>query len=610
MTSPAEEPRDHVDESDAGGLPAEVMMADPVTGDDLITRLVGAPGYEVPTEVNPSGDGYLVDENGVWWRHTTRDGQETDLIAFKPFLPAKRLRDDRGNVLLQLTWLTDDGEVRDVTTPAADAADRAKLMRVFPDFVVTSKHATECAEFIGHCLRANNDWIVSTGEEVATALGWPVRGTDAYVFGSGRPTMIEDVKNTGPWLTWHAQSGTLDAWKAMVHSLAQRDLVMVMVAAALAAPLLRLTGSPSFVVDLSGTTSLGKTTALSVAASVAGNPRPDKGILVSWGQTQVSLEHHLAMLRGMSLFLDESQLAEQTSVERLVYSLTDGKSRGRSRQDGSGMMDRALYETVVLSTGEQPLISMTKKGGVVPRVVTLTGTPMGSKSQADEARRQAELHHGTALPAFVDRLRSLDLTRVMGRLSWWRAELAGLVTNPVASRRADSVAVLALANELAAQLELMPVVPLGRWAWVVDGGGTDEGTLDRPREALRDALAWAESSGSRFAGHHNFNPATGEVLGRWAPEDGYVAFVPAKLREHLIRQGYDAPDAILREWRERRWITCQQGFTWRTLLTTRTLGLIRVVNVEDIAARPGDEAPEADRYGRWTNGLGGGGGEG
>ncbi len=603
MTTPIDE-TDHIDESDTGGLPAAVVAADPVVSADLVTRLAGAEGYEVPAEVNPNGDGYLVNEDGVWWQHTGRDGQETDLIAFKPFLPAKRLRDDKGNVLLQLSWLTDDNVVRDVTVPATDAADRSKLMRVFPDFVVTSKHATECAEFIGHCLRTNNEWIVSTGEEVATALGWPVKGTDTYVYGSGRPTMIEDVKNTGPWLTWHSQSGTLDAWKAMVHSLASRDLVMVMVAAALAAPLLRLTASPSFVVDLSGTTSLGKTTALSVAASVAGNPKPDKGILVSWGQTQVSLEHHLAMLRGMSLFLDESQLAEQTSVERLVYSLTDGKSRGRSRQDGSGMMDRSIYETVVLSTGEQPLISMTKKGGVVPRVVTLTGTPMGSKSQADEARKLAELNYGVALPAFVGRLQALELARVMKRLNWWRTELTALVSNPVAGRRADSVAVLALANELAAEMELTPKVPLGRWAWVVDGGGTEEGTLDRPREALREALTWAESAGSRFVGHPSFNDATGEVLGRWQPPD-FVAFVPQKLRDYLIKLGYDSPDAIFREWREKKWIACQQGFTWRTLLTDRSPGLIRVVNVDDLAVQPGDDVPDHQKYGQWTPGQSG-----
>lgn len=603
MTDVNVEPQDdHVDDSDTGALPPGIEDADRVTSTDLITRLAGAEGYQIPESVNPDGDGYLVDRDGVWWRHATRDGVAVDLIAFKPFLPMKRLRDDKGNVLLELTWLTDDNRTRSVTVPATDAADRTKLMKAFPDFVVTSKSATECSQFIGHCLRTNNDWIVSTGEEVATALGWPVTGTDTYVYGSGRPTMVEDVKNTGSWLTWHAQSGTLDAWKAMVYALAERDLVQVMVAAALAAPLLRVTGSPSFVVDLSGTTSMGKTTALSVAASVAGNPSVDKGILVSWGQTQVSLEHHLAMLRGMSLFLDESQLAEQTSVERLVYSLTDGKSRGRSRQDGSGMMDRAMYETVALSTGEQPLISMTKKGGVVPRVVTLTGTPMGSKTQADDARKAALANHGWALPVFVERLRALDLTRVMTRLAWWKEELSKLSSTPVGGRRADSVAVLALANELASEMELTPKVPLGRWAWIVDGGGTEAENEDRPMAALRDVLAWAESSGSRFAGHDTFNPSTGEVLGRWNPPH-FVAFVPSKLREHLIKLGYDAPDAILRTWRERKWIECQQGFTWRTLLTTKPVGLIRVIAVDELAAQPGDETSETEIQRGWLDSL-------
>lgn len=596
---------DIVEDIDDDDIPAAAIAAIEADNlvDDLIDSLAGAPGYEIPLGVNAEGDGYLLGPDGVHWLHSTRDGQVDDLIAFRPFLPAKRLRDDKGNVLLELAWLTDDGRVRRVTVPAIDAADRAKLMRVFPDFVVTSKHSTECVEYIGHCLRENNDWIVSTGEEVATALGWPVTGTHTYVYGSGRPTMVEDVKNTGQWLTWHEQAGSLDAWKAAVHALADRDLVNIMVTAALASPMLRITGSPSFMVDLSGTTSLGKTTALSVAASVAGNPSADKGILVSWGQTQVSLEHHLAMLRGMSLFLDESQLAEQSTVERLVYGLTDGKSRGRSRQDGSGMMDRAMYETVVLSTGEQPLISMTKKGGVVPRVVTITGTPMASKRQADDAKSAVIANHGLALPTFVERLRSLDLARVMTRLTWWRDELNKLSDNAVSGRRADSVAVLALTNELAHEMDLVPRVPLGTWAWVVDGGGTEAGTMDRPREALREALSWADSSGARFVDHPTFSPGSNEVLGRWQAPD-FVAFVPQKLREYLTRIGYDAPDSIFRAWRERGWIVCQQGFTWRTLLQTRSPGLIRVVNLEDIAIREGDEISMQDVGRRWVDGLG------
>lgn len=529
----------------------------------ICEELAGGPGYEMPHPLpGAMPDEYALTTDGVVWLHQVDGNLAVDLIAVRPFIVKQRLRDDHDESRYTLAWLSDDDEVRTITVPATVLADSRKLVAAFPEVVVTSKQATQALHYATGCLRENRRWLVAHGEQVATGLGWPVTGTSYFVSGPNRPRAVEDVKNTGLWLEGHRTEGTLERWKEAIWTVADRHLVQIMVTASLAAPALRLLNHPSFAVDLSGSTSGGKTISLRAAASVWGDPQ---ATLVTWKDTKASVEHHLSVLRGMPFLADETQLARPEDLEDVVYGLTEGRSKGRSRQDGGGLQATQRLEATLLSTGEQPLTSMTKKNGITPRVVTCAGQPCESKQQADTLKAAVSADFGHAGPLFVEWLRHQALDELRLRHYRWikRLEVEGEAA--VVGRRADSVAVLALVNEMASELGLVPRLGEDTWAWLVAGGDAAiSAGGDRAQEALDDVIAWAVSRKRQFFSltsttgmETRFEPTQG-WLGRWDEGGDFIAFRPGPLEEHLARRDFQA-QAILATWREREWLQHTKG---------------------------------------------------
>lgn len=529
----------------------------------LAQELAGDDGYEMPHPLpSAAPEEYVLTTDGVVWLHQVDGNLAVDLVAVRPFVVRQRLRDDHDESRYTLAWLSDDDEVRTVTVPAGVLADARKLVAAFPEVVVTSRQATQALHYATGCLRQNRRWLVQHGEEVSTGLGWPLTGTAYFVSGPGRPRVVEDVKNTGLWLDGHRTEGSLERWQEAVQAVADRPLVQLMITAALAAPALRLLNRPSFAVDLSGSTSGGKTISLRAAASVWGDPN---ATLVTWKDTKASVEHHLSVMRGMPFLADETQLARPEDLEDVVYGLTEGRSKGRSRQDGGGLQATQRLEAILLTTGEQPLTSMTRKNGITPRVVTLTGQPCADKRQADELKAAVAADFGHAGPLFVEWLRHQAVDELQVRHHRWikRLEVEGEAA--VIGRRAESVAVLALVNEMAAGIGLVPLLGEDVWEWLVAGGDAAiSAGGDRAREALDDVLAWAVSRKRQFHSltatngmETRFEPTQG-WLGRWDEGGDFIAFRPGPLEEHLTRRNFQA-QAVLATWRERNWLQHTKG---------------------------------------------------
>jgi Domain of unknown function (DUF927)/Bifunctional DNA primase/polymerase, N-terminal len=530
----------------------------------LIALLAGDERWRLP-EQSLSGDAFYLGRGGVARRWAdSRDREHLERIALQPFLPARLLQDDRGEAYVELAWLSLDGSVRRAEVAWAVVADHRRLPGAFDgDAVIIGRHASACAEYIQECLGENRALLAETKQVIVTALGWPADTLDSsvFTFGDGRPHRVIDVKNTGDWLAGHRKSGTLDAWKDAMQRLADRKHVHVLVAAALAAPLLRFTGRASFIVDLSHGSSTGKSKALELAAAVWGDPAL---IMQSWKATGVAIEHHLAMSRGMPMFTDETQLAaDAAQIEAVVYGLTQGKSKSRSRQAGDQLITAVRWESIVLTTGEKPITSFTQKGGVIPRVVTLAGQAMPSREAADFTSRVARENYGHAGEAFLAMIQELGRSRVAARCDAVEELLAALAQSPVAGRRAASIAVLAVAHEAGVTAGLLPPAPDGTWEWLAGGGdAVPDDDDDKPRKALSEVLTWAMANRHRFTGSPGCSVQLQESLGCWAVgrSQPFISFVPASLSEKLEKLGYDSMSVRL-AWRDRGWIATSGGKT-------------------------------------------------
>jgi hypothetical protein len=558
-------------EGDEGGT----QPPKPPVDDTPLGLLQPEDGYQLPA-------GYHLVPEGVVWVHDVGTGKAkkavSDLIAMRPLLLTTALVDEQGDTRYELAWLSDGNERRTVVVGTRDVSDRTRLLAVFPEVVVTSSTVTAVVEYLAQTLVVNRESLFRRRDRVATALGWYDEKATTFVSGPGQPLTVKDAKNTGPWLRGHRTGGSLRGWVDAVRDCSDRPVVQVIVTAGFAAPLLRLLGAASFVVDVSSSTSQGKTISQHLSAAAWG--LPDGGIVETWQSTTVALEHYLSMLRGMPLYLSESQLAKEGAVETFVYALVEGHSKGRSRQDGSGLVDQVNWEAVPISSGERPLTSFTKKGGVVPRVITLTGSPFGSAETADAARDASKEHFGHAGPRFVEELLKLERQMLKEAYKNWVTSLRVMATTAVAKRRAESVAVLALANQLAARWELVPEVPMTTWVWLVGGGGASmEDEDDRPRQALDMVLRAVAFNPAVFyrqgSATSGFAPHGGWV-GRYEPGE-FVAIKPEWLRQQLTDEGYDYA-AIVAEWRERDWLQTVPGrMTRSTAINGRNTRVVYVV---------------------------------
>jgi putative DNA primase/helicase len=213
--------------------------------------------------------------------------------------------------------------------------------------------------------------------------------------------------------------GTLQGWKDNVAArCAGNSRLILAIGSSFAASLLPIADVESGGFHLVGSTSQGKTTILSVAASVTGLKT-----VSSWRTTDNALEGGLAASNHLCLPLDELNQADPRKVGAIIYMLGNGIGKGRSTKDGTNRKPK-VWLTLVLSSGEttigkfMELAGESIKGGQEVRLPNIPAVPDGSLYGCFEKIHGADTavqfvsaleaavkqHHGIALDVFLSRL--------------------------------------------------------------------------------------------------------------------------------------------------------------------------------------------------------------
>lgn len=185
-----------------------------------------------------------------------------------------------------------------------------------------------------------------------TRAGWTRQGQ--YVMQSGE---VLGQSETDPIfyqgnVTKNPIVGSVDDWKASVGRLAQSNSrLMFSVCSALAAPILNLCGESGGGFHLRGASSVGKTTALKVGASVYGSQ------VNSWRATSNGLEGVASAHNDSLLVLDEVNQCSPFEVGETAYMLSNGVGKVRANRNGAARKS-AEWRTLFLSSGEQDLESI------------------------------------------------------------------------------------------------------------------------------------------------------------------------------------------------------------------------------------------------------------
>ncbi len=535
--------------------------------------------------------GWELTDNGVVHISADEDGVPSDKVkvaATRPIILSGRAVDvDSGEYSVEVAWVNEDGRIGRAWTPRAEVMDGRKLITLASQGApVCSPTAADLSRFLDWC---DSTWGAKLPQRAVSVrlghirggflrgTGWHPAPAAPQPEGAEAPAAPPPVHLTPPGgyeaLTAAVhERGTWDGWLEAWAVAKRRPVARLVVYAALASVLLPWTADRGCVLDVWGETSIGKTTALNLAASVWAQPRAYVG---KWASTMTYRERSAAVLSCLPLLLDDTRQItpkEREHIGQTVYQLADGQGKGRGFVFGA--QARAFWCSFTISTGESPLLGTSQDEGARARCLSVEGAPFGDRLEAVTVNRVTERHYGHLGARFVGAL----LTRGRAAVSalWeerdaaWAQALAP--SGGLAARLAAHIAALEVAAIIAHE---DCGLPFGTWEQIAEvtavaaaaavGSGADS---DKPLAALRAVLSRAAAMQSAFWGRHaqdregEARTPPGGFVGQWKPDGAgddnrnrweVIAVATHVLRRWLAEDRYDAP-GIIAQWAARGWL--------------------------------------------------------
>ena len=537
------------------------------------SKPVELPNLELPFDV-VCPDGWQVNESGVY-REKFKDGEVYwDQVAHAPIIITGRKTDiNNSTEHTQISWYRGGRWVEKAQDRMLISVARELASLSSYGAPVTSNNAGAMVDYLTSFEQANLKELPCS--LITTRLGWQ-KGTESFLVGErvyGSDDSLE-FYGLGPGDEQFAEGfmseGDLDTWKGIIKELESFPIAASMVIASFASPLLRILDCPSFILDISYSTSRGKTTALRVAASVWGKPdeRSTNSILGRWDSTRVGIKSRAALLYGLPLMLDDTAGAgKPEDIEQFVYDLAQGQDKARGAKQGGTQLVRS-WETIGISTGENPILSFCKKDGAKGRVLSIQSKPFGADDPAtgrlvNELSERAKACYGVAGPKFIEYI-------MENRDKWpeWKKlyrEGTKIILNdeggdnPIAGRVAGYFALLQLTGALVNEaLDIR--LPSINQLWPVIIGSLGE--ADKAKLAFEQVIGWADAHEQEFHGRawgdDPKQPIQGWA-GNWPRGDRTeLGFFPDKLNKILKEYEHD-PDSTIKHWLERGWVIKGDG---------------------------------------------------
>lgn len=145
-------------------------------------------------------------------------------------------------------------------------------------------------------------------------------------------------------------AGTMSEWIVEVYDRVKENRnAFISIVGAFASILLEPLGVPeNFLIDISGSTSTGKSTLLKITSSIYGKPSK---MISDFNATSNSIISRAVALKNFPLFLDDSKKADKTIIGDVIYTLSGGKEKGRSTITGDARAIRE-FNNITFTNGE------------------------------------------------------------------------------------------------------------------------------------------------------------------------------------------------------------------------------------------------------------------
>lgn len=457
----------------------------------------------------------------------------TKLVSRKtPYITKEFHNVERPQVLYEIEWKEHNRIVKEVV-PASTIAVRKELLELSDKgFSVNDNNVKKIITYFDQYLLINDidqHYAVERLGHIKDTFIHPSLTKDVEIMAidHGEKQLLEGLKI----------AGTGDTWKNEVFErIKTQPKAVFFVLSSFASVVIKDLRLQPFIVDLSGTTSQGKTTTLKAAASVWGN----EGLMSEWNATKVSIERKAAYLNSFPLLLDDTRKANERILKDVIYQFSGGRSKGRGSLKGS--QREYTWNNILLSTGEVSLNEYAKnQGGAAARIIPLIDEPLKKDHENIIQLHEAmESNYGAI---------GLDFLRV------WLENKKDLVTeyqkfrkfyvdkakgNEVLNRLAGYYAAVhftgsVLKNKMGFEIDLKAIAEL------FDDIASENKSTDKPMQFLEEILTDLDSSRQDI--YYDYLPQVHKAIYK----KGQLYLMPAYLTRFLVVE----EKATRREWLKR-----------------------------------------------------------
>jgi hypothetical protein len=358
-------------------------------------------------------------------------------------------------------------------------------------------------------------------------------------------------------------AGTVADWALMMGEVARSPRMVLVCGLAIGGLYVQPLGRQSYMLHLRGASSIGKTTTMSAAASLFGNP---EHIVLPWNVTRNGPGAWLRTLALLTGFRDELGAAGFTpqQLEQAVFSYLQGAERDMSGRVGEYRESQGSWHGALMSSGNDGIVGRIANEGIAARVIEIGHGLTIDAHHAERIDRMAEESYGHALRALVDGgptppefadMIAKALSDIGAPDGGPARRLAGHLATGIAGARvlADLCGLPALAQHVPATArEVLDEMTSG----MVERGA-------RPSDRLLAALvehmaahpaAWPTRTSydaNVTSGMYPLRDVAGWDTGTDSNVPGEVAALPARLRDIAVAAGITDPRIALAELRTR-----------------------------------------------------------
>jgi uncharacterized protein (DUF927 family) len=316
---------------------------------------------------------YNITETGIYKqkhnqnRNTDEMESVDELLSPTPcIITAVGVNIDTYDILYKLYLKDSRGNEKIIWKKSSDLLKKVEVVKLLDEGMhFKESDSTEMIRYFDKFITQYQDFLPE--EIVASKSGWKndfsffVVG-DKAISATGVQTVLQ---KDNPTAEVYSQKGELDPWIEAANMLIKYDAVRFKLYTACTPPLLKLLNIHSFVETQQTPSGRLKTTMGLLAASIWGEP---ERLQLNAESTRAGIQKNVEFCTDLPIFVDETSITD--NIKDMVYLIANGVGRSKSNSEG-GLIMPSTWSTVVLTTGEKPILPESALMGQQVRVVPL-----------------------------------------------------------------------------------------------------------------------------------------------------------------------------------------------------------------------------------------------